>query len=88
MQTFSERRVLPARSPRLSLLVDDAANPLPVLVAGDGLALAVALVHLEDEGGFSGNVTPSAGRTVEASVSSRSFVMHPPGECRLVALPP
>ncbi len=56
MHTFSERPTAPAR---LSLLADDVVSPLPVLVLGATLAMAIAIVHLEDQGGLLGNVTPA-----------------------------
>jgi len=58
MQKLSERPAATAGAPRLSVLADDTTNPLPVLVVGAGLALAIAVIHLQDQGGLLGNVTP------------------------------
>jgi hypothetical protein len=40
------------------VLADDTVNPLPILVIGAGLAFAIAIIHLQDQGGLLGNVTP------------------------------
>jgi len=55
MHSFPES---PAVAPRPSLLADDVVHALPVLVLGATLAMAIAIVHLEDQGGILGNVTP------------------------------
>ena len=58
MQKRSHRPAATARAPRLSVLADDTTNSLPVLVVGAGLALAIAVIHLQDQGGLLGTVTP------------------------------
>ena len=40
--TYSERPAATAGAPTLSVLADDTANTVPVLVVGAGLALAIA----------------------------------------------
>ena len=46
------------RSSVLSLALSDDAAPFAVSLAAFVLLLAVGLVHIEDQGGFIGNVTP------------------------------
>ncbi len=58
MYTVSKNPASLTGQPRLSQLGDDTANPLLVLVVGVGLAMAVAIIHLEDQGGVLGTVTP------------------------------
>src|SRR5580658_2150380 len=40
------------------LLNDDSQTPVPFLVLGAGLALAIAVIHLQDQGGLLGNQSP------------------------------
>jgi hypothetical protein len=37
------------------LFADDTQTPLPLLVLGAGLSLAIAIIHLQDQGGLLGN---------------------------------
>jgi hypothetical protein len=47
-----------SRSSVLRFALSDDAAPLPVSLVAFALLLAVGLVHIEDQGGFIGNVTP------------------------------
>jgi len=40
------------------LLGDDTQTSVPILVVGAGLALAIAVIHLQDQGGLLGNQSP------------------------------
>jgi hypothetical protein len=40
------------------LLSDDTQTPVPFLVLGAGLALAIAVIHLQDQGGLLGDQSP------------------------------
>ena len=40
------------------LLSDDTVTPVPLLVLGAGLALAIAIIHLQDQGGLLGDQSP------------------------------
>jgi hypothetical protein len=40
------------------LLSDDTQTPVPLLVVGAGLALAIAIIHLQDQGGLLGDQSP------------------------------
>jgi hypothetical protein len=40
------------------LLSDDTQTPVPFLVLGGGLALAIAIIHLQDQGGLLGDQSP------------------------------
>ncbi len=40
------------------LLGDDTRTPVPLLVVGAGLALAIAVIHLQDQGGLLGDQSP------------------------------
>ncbi len=40
------------------LLSDDTQTPVPLLVLGAGLALAIAVIHLQDQGGLLGGQSP------------------------------
>jgi hypothetical protein len=41
------------------LLRDDTRTPVPLLVVGAGLALAIAVIHLQDQGGLLGDQSPT-----------------------------
>jgi hypothetical protein len=41
------------------LFVDDTVTPVPLLVVGAGLLIAIAIIHLQDQGGLLGGVTPT-----------------------------
>src|ERR1700733_14407081 len=41
------------------LLNDDTQTPAPFLVLGAGLALAIAIIHLQDQGGLLGDQSPA-----------------------------
>jgi hypothetical protein len=58
MQMSSTRRVFSSERNVSFLLADDTVNPVPVLVLGAGLALAVAVIDLQDQGGLLGSLTP------------------------------
>jgi hypothetical protein len=48
-----------SRSPRaVRLALHDDPTPLPISLVAAALCLTVGLVHLQDQGGFLGNVTP------------------------------
>ena len=52
VQSFGDQRV--KRFP----FSDDTQTPLALLVLGAGLALAIAVIHLQDQGGLLGNQSP------------------------------
>jgi hypothetical protein len=62
----ADRDVRPSQGSRLSLGRSSVLNlarsedtvPLPISVTAFALLLAVGLVHIQDQGGFIGNVTP------------------------------
>jgi hypothetical protein len=41
------------------LLTDDTVTPVPLLVLGAGLLIAIAIIHLQDQGGLLGGVSPT-----------------------------
>lgn len=41
------------------LLSDDTTTNVPMLVIGASLALAIAVIHLQDQGGLLGNISPA-----------------------------
>jgi hypothetical protein len=41
------------------VLVDDSVTPVPPLVAAAGLLIAIAIIHLQDQGGLLGGVSPT-----------------------------
>jgi hypothetical protein len=41
------------------LVADDTVTPVPLLVAAAGLLLAVAIIHLQDQGGLLGGESPT-----------------------------
>jgi MFS family permease len=41
------------------VLLDDTVTPVPLLVAGAGLLIAIAIIHLQDQGGLLGGVSPT-----------------------------
>jgi hypothetical protein len=41
------------------VLVDDTITPVPLLVASAGLLIAIAIIHLQDQGGLLGGVSPT-----------------------------
>jgi len=41
------------------LLSDDTQSSVPLLVVGAGLALAIAVIHLQDQGGLLGDQSPA-----------------------------
>jgi hypothetical protein len=41
------------------LLTDDTRNPVILVVLGAGLALAIAVIHLQDQGGLLGDQSPT-----------------------------
>lgn len=49
---------LGAQSVKRFLFSDDTQTPLPLLVLSAGLALAIAVIHLQDQGGLLGNQSP------------------------------
>jgi hypothetical protein len=48
-----------ANQGRELLLADDTTSPVVAVVAGAGLALAVAVIHLQDQGGLLGHQSPT-----------------------------
>ena len=59
MQMASMTRV--SSGPRVTkfLLSDDTETPVPLLVVGAGLALAIGIIHLQDQGGLLGDQSPT-----------------------------
>ena len=49
---------LPGRRVSKTLLADDTQTRLPFQVLGAGLALAIAVIHLQDQGGLLGDQSP------------------------------
>jgi len=41
------------------LFVDDTVTPVPLLVLGAGLLIAIAIIHLQDQGGLPGGESPT-----------------------------
>ena len=41
------------------LLADDTVTPVPLLVVAAGLLIAVAIIHLQDQGGLLGGESPT-----------------------------
>jgi hypothetical protein len=66
------------------LLADDSTSPVVAAIAGAGLALAVAVIHLQDQGGLLGHQSPTwlkfgyylieIGSTIAAGLILRSKV--------------
>ncbi len=59
MQLTSGNFALPAKRLTAPMLVDDTRTRLPFLVLGAGLALAIAIIHLQDQGGLLGDQSPT-----------------------------
>jgi len=59
MQIASETRAHSTERPATLLLADDKRTPVPVLAIAAGLALAVAIIHLQDQGGLLGSQSPT-----------------------------
>jgi hypothetical protein len=55
MQISSGSRTLSQDRLRYLLLADDTQTPVPLLVLAAGLALSIAVIHLQDQGGLLGN---------------------------------
>ena len=49
----------PAQRLKSLVLSDDTQTKVPLLVIGAGLALAVAVIHLQDQGGLLGDQSPT-----------------------------
>jgi hypothetical protein len=58
MQVRTENHALPPSRITSFILVDDTRTPVPLLTVGAGLALAIAVIHLQDQGGLLGNQSP------------------------------
>lgn len=58
MQMASVTQTSPGQRVTGFLLSDDTQTPVPFLVLGAGLALAIAIIHLQDQGGLLGNQSP------------------------------
>lgn len=59
MQAASAIQV-PSHQPVMRFLLrDDTRTPVPLLVVGAGLALAIAVIHLQDQGGLLGDQSPT-----------------------------
>jgi hypothetical protein len=59
MQAASPMQV-PSHQPVMRFLLrDDTQTPVPLLVVGAGLALAIAVIHLQDQGGLLGDQSPT-----------------------------
>lgn len=41
------------------VLADDTVTPVPMLVVGAGLLIAIAIIHLQDQGGLPGGESPT-----------------------------
>ena len=50
---------LPGRRVSKTLLADDTQTRLPFQILGAGLALAIAVIHLQDQGGLLGDQSPT-----------------------------
>jgi hypothetical protein len=57
---FSEGRIAPAATADLlgRLYASEDLAPLPVCLLASVLCLTIAVIHVQDQGGFLGNVTP------------------------------
>jgi hypothetical protein len=85
MQDTSGLQAPSAAVSKFTLLAKDTVNPLPVLVIGAGLAMAIAIIHLQDQGGLLGSVTPvwmkygyylvEIGSTISAALLIRGMVV-------------
>ena len=58
MQVTTGAQSLGAQRVKRFLFSDDTQTPFPLLVLGAGLALAIAVIHLQDQGGLLGNQSP------------------------------
>jgi hypothetical protein len=58
MQLTASAQASSAQRATRFLLSDDTRAPVPLLVLGAGLALAIAVIHLQDQGGLLGNQSP------------------------------
>jgi hypothetical protein len=58
MQVRLESQAAPPSRIVTLLLSDDTQTPLPLLIVGAGLALAIAVIHLQDQGGLLGDQSP------------------------------
>ncbi len=59
MQAASAIQAPPRQPVMRFLLRDDTRTPVPLLVVGAGLALAIAVIHLQDQGGLLGDQSPT-----------------------------
>jgi MFS family permease len=59
MQRTSESSTESAQNFTDVLHVEDTITPVPLLVVGAGLLIAIAIIHLQDQGGLLGGVTPT-----------------------------
>jgi MFS family permease len=59
MQRTSESGTESAQNFTDVLHVEDTITPVPLLVVGAGLLIAIAIIHLQDQGGLLGGVTPT-----------------------------
>jgi hypothetical protein len=58
MTLASVTQALSGQSVAKFLLSDDTQTSVPLLVVGDSLALAIAVIHLQDQGGLLGDQSP------------------------------
>ena len=54
---ISDRGVIRTTRPEV-LVSDDTQNKVPLLVVGASLSLAIAVIHLQDQGGLLGDQSP------------------------------
>jgi hypothetical protein len=59
MQPASRDATERAQSLTDVILVDDTVTPVPLLVVGAGLLIAIAIIHLQDQGGLLGGESPT-----------------------------
>jgi hypothetical protein len=59
MQLTGGTQALSAQRATRFFLSDDTQTPMPLLVLGAGLALAIAVIHLQDQGGLLGGQSPT-----------------------------
>jgi hypothetical protein len=59
MPSTSARGSEPAQSFTDLLVADDTVTPVPLLILGAGLLIAIAIIHLQDQGGLLGGVSPT-----------------------------
>ena len=58
MQMASVNQALTGQRVKRFLLSDDEQTSVPLLVVGAGLSLAIAVIHLQDQGGLLGDQSP------------------------------